>query len=65
MGARTRRAADFSLLTLLMPEAGIGPCMISGVMRAAPSVWLGNGVAWALAVFNLSVKRRPAQPTSN
>ena len=64
-GGRTRRAADFSLPTLLMLEAGIGLWTIYGMMRAAPLVWLGNGVTLALAAFNLSVKLRRAQPTSN
>lgn len=55
---RTRSARDFSLPTLLMLVAGVGLWTIYGVMRAAPSVWLGNGTTMLLAAFILSVKLR-------
>jgi hypothetical protein len=48
-----------------MLEAGSGPWMTYGELRAAPSVGLKNGVTLALVAFSLSVKRRRAQPTSN
>ena len=55
---RTRSANDFSLATLLMLEAGVGLWMIYGLLRGAPSIWLGNGVTFALAGFILLVKIR-------
>lgn len=55
---KTRSARDFSLPTLLMLVAGVGLWTIYGVMRAAPSVWLGNGTTMLLAAFILSVKLR-------
>ena len=62
---RTRRADDFSLPTLLMLVVGIGLWTIYGVLRAAPSIWLGNGVAIVLAAFILSVKLRRVPPGPN
>ena len=62
---RTRSADDFSLPTLLMLVVGIGLWTIYGVMRAAPSIWLGNGITMVLAASILSVKLRRAQPSSN
>lgn len=53
---RTRSANDFSLVTLLMLEAGTGLWILYGMMRDAPAIWLGNGVTLALAGFILSVK---------
>ena len=55
---RIDSARDFSLPTLLMLVAGVGLWTIYGVMRAAPSVWFGNGVTMLLAAFILSVKLR-------
>ena len=55
---RTRSARDFSLPTLLMLVVGVGLWMIYGLLRAAPSVWLGNGTTMVLAAFILSVKLR-------
>jgi len=55
---RTRIALDFSLPTLLMLVFGVGFWTIYGIMRAAPSVWFGNGVTAILAAFILSVKVR-------
>jgi MtN3 and saliva related transmembrane protein len=59
---RTRSADDFSLPTLLMLEVGVALWAIYGVMRAAPSVWIGNGITLLLAAFILSVKLRQAWP---
>ena len=53
---RTRSANDFSLVTLLMLEAGTGLWILYGMMRDAPAILLGNGVTLALAGFILSVK---------
>ncbi len=55
---RARSARDFSLPTLLMLVAGVGLWTIYGVLRGAPSVWLGNGTTMLLASFILSVKLR-------
>jgi MtN3 and saliva related transmembrane protein len=59
---RTRSADDFSLPTLLMLVIGVGMWTIYGVMRAAPSVWLGNGITMVLAASILTVKLRRAPP---
>jgi MtN3 and saliva related transmembrane protein len=53
---RTRSANDFSLITLLMLEAGTVLWIAYGAVRDAPAIWLGNGVTLALAGFILSVK---------
>ena len=59
---RTRSAHDFSLPTLSMLVAGAGLWAIYGVLRAAPSIWLGNGVTIVLTVSILSLKlRQPVQ----
>ena len=55
---RTQSARDFSLATLLMLEAGVGLWLVYGVLRAAPAIWLGNGVTFALAGYILWVKLR-------
>jgi MtN3 and saliva related transmembrane protein len=55
---RSGSAHDFSLATLLMLEAGVGIWIVYGLLRAAPAIWLGNGVTFALAGFILSVKLR-------
>lgn len=55
---RTRSAADFSLSTLLMIEAASGLWILYGVLRAAPAIWLGNGVVLALTGLILSVKMK-------
>ena len=55
---RSGSANDFSLATLLMLEAGVGLWIVYGLLRAAPAIWLGNGVTFALAGFILSVKLR-------
>jgi MtN3 and saliva related transmembrane protein len=55
---RTRSAHDFSLVTLLMLEAGTGLWIVYGVLREAPAIWLGNGVTLTLAGFIVSVKIR-------
>ena len=55
---RTHIANDFSLVTLLMLEAGTGLWIVYGVLREAPAIWLGNGVTLALAGFILSVKMK-------
>jgi MtN3 and saliva related transmembrane protein len=53
---RTRSANDFSLITLLMLEAGTVLWIVYGLLRGAPAIWLGNVVTLALAGFILSVK---------
>lgn len=55
---RTGSARDFSLVTLLMLEAGVGLWLVYGVLRQAPAIWLGNGVTFGLAGFILVVKLR-------
>ena len=55
---RTRSANDFSLVTLLMLEAGTSLWIVYGLLRDAPAIWLGNGVTLALAGFILSVKMK-------
>jgi MtN3 and saliva related transmembrane protein len=55
---RTQSARDFSLATLLMLEAGAGLWLVYGLLRAAPAIWLGNGVTFALAGYILWVKLR-------
>lgn len=55
---RTGSANDFSLATLLMLETGVGLWLVYGILRNAPSIWLGNGVTFALAGFILLVKIR-------
>lgn len=57
---RTRSAHDFSLVTLVMLEAGTGLWVVYGVWRDAPAIWIGNGVTLLLAGFILSVKMRGA-----
>jgi MtN3 and saliva related transmembrane protein len=57
---RTGSADDFSLPTLLILEGGVALWAIYGVLRAAPSVWIGNGITLVLAGFILSVKLRQA-----
>lgn len=57
---RTGSAHDFSLITLLMLEAGTGLWLVYGVLRDAPAIWIGNGVTFALAGFILAVKLRSA-----
>ena len=57
---RTGRADDFSLPMLLILEGGVALWTIYGVMRGAPSVWIGNGITMVLAAFILSVKLRQA-----
>lgn len=53
---RSRSAKDFSLLTLLLLEAGTSIWILYGVWRDAPAIWLGNGVTFALVGFILMVK---------
>lgn len=53
---RTRSARDFSLTTLIMLETGVALWMVYGLLRAAPAIWLGNAVTFALAGFILLVK---------
>jgi uncharacterized protein with PQ loop repeat len=53
---RTRSAKDFSLLTLLLLEAGVSLWIFYGVWRDAPAIWLANGVTLALVGFILTVK---------
>ncbi len=55
---RMGSARDFSLSTLLMLVLGVGLWTVYGVLRGAPSVWLGNGVTMLLAASILSVKLR-------
>lgn len=62
---RTRSANDFSLVTLLMLEAGVCLWIIYGVMRDAPAIWLGNGVTLGLAGFILAVKLKGADVTQS
>jgi len=57
--------ADFSVPSFLMLVVGIGLRTIYEVMRAAPSIWLGNGITMVLAASILSLKLRRAQPSSN
>jgi MtN3 and saliva related transmembrane protein len=59
---RTGQADDFSLPTLLILEGGVGLWAIYGVLRGAPSVWIGNGITLVLAAFILSVKLRQTWP---
>ena len=56
---RTRSADDFSLPTLLLLIVAIGLWTIYGVLRAAPAIWLANGVTWALIASILAVKLLP------
>lgn len=65
---RTRSADDFSLVTLLMLEAGTSLWICYGVWRAAPAIWLGNSVTLTLVGIILWVKaenglayRKPAR----
>ena len=53
---RTGSAKDFSLITLLMIEAGTSLWIFYGLLRNAPAIWLGNGVTFALVGLILSVK---------
>jgi MtN3 and saliva related transmembrane protein len=53
---RTGSAKDFSLITLLMIEAGTSLWIFYGLLRDAPAIWLGNGVTFALVGLILSVK---------
>lgn len=53
---RTRSAADFSLATLLMLEAGVSLWIFYGLWRDAPAIWLGNGITFVLVGFILRVK---------
>jgi MtN3 and saliva related transmembrane protein len=53
---RTRSAEDFSLVTLLMLEAGTALWICYGLWRGAPAIWLGNGVTLTLVGFILWVK---------
>lgn len=53
---RTRSAQDFSLVTLLMLEAGTILWIIYGLSRDALAIWLGNAVTFALIGFILWVK---------
>lgn len=53
---RTRSAEDFSLVTLLMLEAGTSLWIGYGLWRGAPAIWLGNGVTLTLVGFILWVK---------
>ena len=55
---RTGSAKDFSLVTLLMIEAGTSIWIFYGLLRDAPAIWLGNGVTFALVGVILSVKIR-------
>ena len=55
---RTGSANDFSLVTLLMLQAGTGIWIAYGLLRGAPAIWLGNGVTLALTGFILAVKIR-------
>jgi MtN3 and saliva related transmembrane protein len=53
---RTRSAADFSLVTRLMLEAGTSLWIFYGLWRGAPAIWLGNGVTLTLVGIILWVK---------
>ncbi len=53
---RTRSADDFSLVTLLMLEGGVGLWILYGLWREAPAIWLGNGVTFTLVALILWVK---------
>ena len=57
---RTRSARDFSLVTLLMLEAGTLLWIVYGVSRDALAIWLGNGVTLTLVGLILWVKVRGA-----
>jgi len=52
----TGSANDFSLPTLVMLETGVSIWIFYGVLRAAPAIWLGNGVTFALVGLILLVK---------
>ena len=62
---RTRSADDFSLPTLLLLIVAVGLWTIYGVMRAAPAIWLANGVTWALIASILTVKLSPKGPSAS
>lgn len=53
---RMGSAKDFSLITLLMIEAGCSLWIYYGLLRGAPAIWLGNGVTFVLVGLILSVK---------
>jgi MtN3 and saliva related transmembrane protein len=53
---RTRSADDFSLVTLLMLEAGTSLWIFYGLWRGAPAIWLGNSVTLTLVGIILWVK---------
>lgn len=53
---RSRSADDFSLITLLMLELGTLLWIGYGLWRAAPAIWLGNGVTLTLIGVILWVK---------
>ncbi|MFZ1430113.1 MAG: SemiSWEET transporter [Geminicoccaceae bacterium] len=53
---RTRSADDFSLVTLLMLEAGTSLWISYGVWREAPAIWLGNSVTLTLVGIILWIK---------
>ena len=53
---RTRSAADFSVVTLLMLEAGTSLWIFYGLWREAPAIWLGNSVTLTLVGIILWVK---------
>ena len=53
---RTRSADDFSLVTLLMLEAGTSLWICYGLWRGAPAIWLGNSVTLTLVGIILWIK---------
>jgi MtN3 and saliva related transmembrane protein len=62
---RTGSAHDFSLITLLLLEAGTALWIVYGMLRDAPAIWLGNGVTLTLAGIILSVKLRSVAARKN
>jgi MtN3 and saliva related transmembrane protein len=62
---RTGSAHDFSLITLLLLEAGTAVWIVYGMLRNAPAIWLGNGVTLTLAGIILSVKLRSVAAPKN
>ncbi len=53
---RTGSASDFSLPMLLLFVTGVLLWLVYGVMAAAPSVWIANGITAPLSLYLLWVK---------
>lgn len=55
---RSGSAGDFSLPMLLMFVAGVLLWLVYGLLIAAPSVWIANGITAPLSLYLLWVKLR-------